>query len=106
MINRLKDDKVKTKDEIFRIAGINKGDIIADYFVPDYIIKEVMDFMIFVKYGINKVVKEIKIAGYFVRCNDLHIYRNVELTKGVIGTYILAKGSYSTHGDYKGSFMI
>lgn len=92
--NRYKADaggtKPLTKADVFKIAGIQKGMLIADWFIPYSRMDEVaVDPSDMIDHGIDMVKDKFDSAGYYLR--HLQIYHNVEMA-GLFGIYIIGIG--------------
>lgn len=81
------DTKPLTKVDIFNMLGIQKGMIIADWFIPYSRMDEVDVAPSYViDDGIDIVKRKFNSAGY--NCRHLRIYHNVEMV-GQLGIYII-----------------
>jgi len=81
------DAKPLTKADIFNMLGIQKGMIIADWFIP-YSRMDAVDVApsYVIDDGIDMVKEKFDSAGYYY--NHLRIYHNVEMV-GLLGIYII-----------------
>lgn len=81
------DTKLLTKADVFKRAGIQKGMIIADWFIPYSLMEVTVDPSAMIDNGINMVKEKFDSAGYHYR--DLRIYHNVEIIEQLLGIYII-----------------
>ena len=89
--NRYKADgnrtKPLTKADVFKRVGIQKGMLVADWFIPysdmDEIVCSPSDV---IDHGIDMVKEKFDSAGY--HCRHLRMYHNVEMA-GQLGIYII-----------------
>ena len=81
------DTKPLTKADIFKRVGIQKGMIIADWFIPYSLIESAVDPSAMIDHGIDMVKEKFDSAGYHYR--DLRIYHNVEIIEQLLGIYII-----------------
>ena len=83
----ISDDKPLTKEDVFKRVGIQKGMLIADWFIPYSRMDEVAVAPSYViDNGIDMVKDKFDSAGYHFR--HLRIYHNVEMV-GQLGIYII-----------------
>ena len=84
------DTKPLTKADVFKRAGMQKGMLIADWFIPYSRMDEVaVAYSDFIDNGINMVKDKFNSAGYYL--GHLRIYHNVEMA-GLLGIYIIGIG--------------
>lgn len=81
------DAKPLTKTDVFKRVGIQKGMLIADWFIPYSHMDEVaVAPSDMIDHGIDTVKEKFDSAGYHYR--HLRIYHNVEMA-GQLGIYII-----------------
>ena len=80
------DTKPLTKTDVFKMVGIRKGMLIADWFIPYSLIEVVGAPSVAIDNGIDMVKEKFDRAEYHYR--DLRIYHNVEMV-GQLGIYII-----------------
>lgn len=81
------DTKPLTKADVFKRVGIQKGMIIADWFIPYSLMRVAVDPSAIIDNGINMVKEKFDNAGY--HCRHLRMYHNVEIIEQLLGIYII-----------------
>lgn len=82
----ISDDKPLTKADIYKKIGIQKGMIVADWFIPYSHMEVAVAPSDVIDHGINMVKDKFNSAGYCYRY--LRIFHNVEMV-GQLGIYII-----------------
>lgn len=80
------DTKPLTKADVFKRVGIQKGMIVADWFIPYSLIEVAGSPSVAIDHGIDMVKEKFDRAKYHYR--DLQIYHNVEMV-GQLRIYII-----------------
>lgn len=80
------DTKPLTRADVFKRIGIQKGMIIADWFIPYSLMKIAIVPSAVIDHGVDMAKEKFDSAGYHYK--DLRIYHNVEIM-GQLGVYII-----------------